>query len=139
LRTWPTYDAEDCILIGIPRALVPIVAGLFKKLEQPYEWATEEDWKKGYQFAIEIERCLNLGACTKDLLAVQREHALLLALHLGLHQMPEAQREGLFPTLGTAVTALLAADVGGALQEEKHVAKFEPFVRELATMLGAIE
>lgn len=104
MRTFPaTYDENDCILIGIPRALVPITAGLFRQLELRSAWATADDWRAGYQFALAVEECLSMGICTRELLEAQSEVGALLLLQMGV---PTVFHDKVYQSMPHAATKL---------------------------------
>jgi hypothetical protein len=43
------------VLVPVPCALLPIVAGHLAELERRGEWATEEEWEMAYPAILEIE------------------------------------------------------------------------------------
>lgn len=49
------YNPNDCILVGIPISIVPIIMGNLSLLEDRHAWASDSDWELGYHAVVEIE------------------------------------------------------------------------------------
>lgn len=112
-RTWPAdYDSECYVLLPVPVAAVPIVAGKIGELEQRSEWASEADWEQGYQFAACLEACLM--ECGQSF----SETMTLLAVALGANEIAEADLSPAFPALAARLAAARAADTAGVLGKQ---------------------
>jgi hypothetical protein len=101
VRVWPSdYDAECYVLLPVPVAAVPIVAGKIGELEQRSEWASDSDWESGYQFAVCLQECLGLDCVGK----IFREQALLLAYMSGLPDREDlADIKKILPGVGASI------------------------------------
>lgn len=133
------YDEADCVLVGVPRSFVPIVGALLAYAEKRYVWASRDDWLQGYQVITAIEECLKMGVCTQAMMDVQQEIAAMIALHLRLGNLSQAELDGIgLNYTGEKLAAIKLADVGGLLTNEENMAVAEPYLREMAEMFGAI-
>lgn len=65
--TYPD-GAADCVLVEIPRPLVPYVAGALRPLERPWNWASPEDWRRAYN-ALNVLRGQMMTGCASDIVA----------------------------------------------------------------------
>lgn len=100
-RAWPPdYDPECYVLLPVPVATIPIVAGLLAGLEKRDAWASEADWEQGYQFAACLQECLGLDCIGKS----HRETALLLAYMSGLpDRAPLADIQKVLPGVAASI------------------------------------
>lgn len=64
--TFPANYGEDCIIIEIDKALVPLVAGALRPFEQRYSWATEEDYEQGYNAFAQLQAQF-MGKCVEQI------------------------------------------------------------------------
>ena len=53
----PTANTGDA-LVCVPAALVPLIGGLLGRLEPRYAWASDADWRAGYQTIAALEEQL---------------------------------------------------------------------------------
>lgn len=64
--TFPNNYGEECVIVPIDRALLPIVAGALRPLETPYLWASEDDFEQGYNAIAELQAAM-ANNCLIDL------------------------------------------------------------------------
>jgi hypothetical protein len=60
------YGQKGCYLVAIDAALVPLVAGALRVFEQPWVWASDEDYEQGYNAFAELQACMAV-TCVKEL------------------------------------------------------------------------
>jgi hypothetical protein len=71
-HTYPDpAEQPTCVLLFVPIELAPLVGGLFRQMENPREWATLDDWHKGYKSFVELQDQL-MSTCVSDLIAELR-------------------------------------------------------------------
>jgi len=86
---YPDAPAEPgCVVLFVQIELVPLVGGLFKRLEQRRRWATEEDWQQGYRAFVELEAQL-MSNCLDSLIA---EIRAFRGVRPEYESTPEAER-----------------------------------------------
>lgn len=51
-------EPQECYLIAIDAALVPIVSGLFAKMCSRRVWATDTDYEEGYNTFVHLRGCM---------------------------------------------------------------------------------
>jgi hypothetical protein len=78
----PLYDTAPCYLVAINREMIPFVGGLLKIAEKRGFWNTDDDYRRGYNAIVGIERCL-MATCLTDLL--EREDRLYRMLDTALY------------------------------------------------------
>lgn len=61
------YQAADCVLVPINKALIPYVAGALKMYERRGWWATDQDWEYAYNAFAALEIAM-AGNCVTDLI-----------------------------------------------------------------------
>lgn len=72
---------RPCFLVPIDAALVPIVAGALKPLEERRYWASDADYERGYNAVVEFQICMT-KACIDDL--IESNNRLYRLLNTGL-------------------------------------------------------
>lgn len=72
-----TYEDLGSVLVEIPLALVPFVAGALKPYERRYLWASNGDYERAYNAFAELQRDL-MGKGLQDLLEANRQIYRLL-------------------------------------------------------------
>lgn len=113
MRTWPAdYDPECFVLLPVPVATIPIVAGKLGELEDRNQWDTDSDWSQGYQFAVCMQECLM--QCGQTL----SETMLLMAVALGANEVDETDLSPVFPALAARLAAARTADTAGVLTKK---------------------
>lgn len=75
--TFPDAYGQNCYLVPIDAALVPLVAGALKLFEQRSIWESEEDYQAGYNAFAELQVCMT-GRCIADLVEAQERTYRLL-------------------------------------------------------------
>lgn len=53
--SFPDNYGEECIIIALDKALVPLVSGALKPFEQAYTWITDDDYEQGYNAFAQIQ------------------------------------------------------------------------------------
>lgn len=66
-HTFPLAYGEDCILVAIDAALVPILSGQLRYLEERRAWLSDTDYEKGYNAFIQVRSDMN-NRCLQDLI-----------------------------------------------------------------------
>ncbi len=80
---FPANYGEDCILVPIDAALVPIVAGALIHFQLRGYWKTEADYEQGYNAFAELQADMS-GRCIVDLIeSNNRIYRLLSTTLLG--------------------------------------------------------
>lgn len=79
MRTFPadSYQASDCLLVPVPAALVPMLAGCWRQLEQRGAWLTDADYEQAYNAIAAVQACMT-AICAKDLIESNRQLYRLL-------------------------------------------------------------
>jgi hypothetical protein len=65
--TFPAAYGEDCVLVPIDAALVPMVAGALLHFQQRGYWKTESDYQQGYNAFAELQADM-AGRCMERLI-----------------------------------------------------------------------
>lgn len=69
MLTYPDPPTEPgCVVLFVPVELVPLVGGLFQRLEQRRRWASDSDWEQGYRAFVELQAQL-MNNCLDSLIA----------------------------------------------------------------------
>ena len=64
----PSTNTGDA-LVCVPAALVPLLGGLLGRLEPRYAWASEADWRAGYQTIVSLQEQLFMSLnCVQQLI-----------------------------------------------------------------------
>lgn len=107
-RTFPPdYDPSACVLVPVPCALLPIIAGKLAELERRGEWASEEAWEMAYPAILEIEA--NMLTCGKNIAEGLERLNKALGFKAGLEEDdPEYDAEDTLRTTIDQVETLLA-------------------------------
>lgn len=66
-HTFPTGYGEDCIVIEIDKALLPLVSGALRPFEQRYSWVSDEDYEQGYNAFAQLQAAM-AGKCIQALI-----------------------------------------------------------------------
>jgi hypothetical protein len=74
---FPANYGQDCILVPIDTALVPIVAGALLHFQLRGYWKTEADYAQGYNAFAELQAAMS-GRCITDLIEGQNRIYRLL-------------------------------------------------------------
>lgn len=136
--SYPAPGDDAGVLVCVEKDFIPFLAEAVNALLKYKIWATEADFLAARQAVLRFKEALVADCGITDRLD---EIGVLLALHMrlgALAQADPATLNTLFPALGPKIQAVLAADTGGALDDEEQMAKFEPYMEEMARMFGAI-
>ena len=63
---FPEGYGNDCILVEIDVALVPLVAGALRPFEQRYSWVSDADYEQGYNAFARLQADF-MGKCLEKL------------------------------------------------------------------------
>jgi hypothetical protein len=79
LRVFPPEPATDerAYLICVPERLLPLLCGALKTLEEREAWASDDDWRLGYQWIVETQVNLMHG-CVDRIVEMQEKTYRLL-------------------------------------------------------------
>lgn len=72
----PLYP-EPSYLVCVPRRLIPLFCGALSTLEKRDVWASEDDWRQGYQWITETQANL-MGGCVDRIVEMQEKTYRLL-------------------------------------------------------------
>lgn len=75
--SFPANYGEECIIVAIDKALVPLVAGALKPFEQSYSWLSDEDYEQGYNAFAELQASF-MNNCLSELVESNRQIYRLL-------------------------------------------------------------
>lgn len=107
-----TPASEPAHLACVPRALLPLFCGQLAALERPEAWASNEDWRQGYAWIVELQAELMSGCIDKLIQGQERIYRLLdTALNGAVYTAV-----GVDPETGLAIVepAIPAAPAAGA-------------------------
>lgn len=138
--SYPIPGDDTGVLVCVEKDFIPYLAEACNALLKRKIWATEADFLAARQAVLRFKEAL-MADCSTGITDRLDEIGVLLALHLRvgtLAQADPATLNALFPTLGPKIQEVLTADTGGALDDEEQLAKFEPYMEEMARMFGAI-
>ena len=79
MREFPIFTpaSEPAHLACVPRSLLPLFCGQLAALEQPEAWASDEDWRQGYAWIVELQAELMSGCIDKLIQGQERIYRLL--------------------------------------------------------------
>lgn len=76
-HSFPDNYGEECIIIVIDKALVPLVGGALKPFEQSYSWVTDADYEQGYNAFAQLQASM-ANNCLEELIESNRQIYRLL-------------------------------------------------------------
>lgn len=77
MNTFPTGYGESEELLSIDTAMLPHVSRAVLSLSRREYWATDEDWRKGYRAAAEIQRELAMRTTARIVDILEKQYRLL--------------------------------------------------------------
>jgi hypothetical protein len=113
LRVFPPEPATDerAYLVCVPERLLPLFCGALKTLEEREAWASDDDWRLGYQWIVETQANLMNNCIDKLVESNNQIYRLLDTVFNGTPYSVDAFTGSVVPDIPVAPTAA-AAGVG---------------------------
>jgi hypothetical protein len=119
---FPENYGENCVLVPIDVALVPLVSGALNKFQEQYVWETLDDWRQGYNAFAELQAAM-ANNCLRDLIESNNRLYRLLDTALNgtqystMSNPADPERPIITPEIPAAPSAL-APSADGALRAQ---------------------